>query len=201
MATRPVQPELLARRAPSLLAVTVALLALAACQTRGQSPNNTMTANPGQQFQELIKHPDIEQISRRYEEMATKVHDRLVAEVGLSPWKQDPDGGSRSGCRGYSDVTIPDAQSRGLPIWYSESNMSDDEWSQAARIATDISGAYGFDSPQTVVDGPGQHHISIKDQYGAELSFGSRVNTSILILTGCHLTPEAHKRGTPSGGP
>lgn len=197
--SRPAHLASLARGLLSLVAAT-ALLALGACQGGGQSPSTTMTANPNQQFQELLARPDIEEIIKQYERMSASMRDKLVAEIGLPPWKERTGTGGSSGCRNYPDVRIPDAQSRGLNLWASEANLPDDKWPRAGQIVAEIASGYEFGAPATVADVPGQHEISLKDKYGAEITFGTRVHTSLLIQTGCHLTPEAHRRGTPSGG-
>jgi Lipoprotein confined to pathogenic Mycobacterium len=190
----------LVTRGLSSLVAVAALLAVA-CTIRGQAPSSTMSPNPNQQFQELMTRPDIEQISQRYEQMANTIRDRLVADTGLPPWQVRSDTGGSSGCRNYPDVSIPDAQSRGLPLWAAEANLPDDKWPRAVQIVTDIAKENGFGPPKTLVDVPGRHEVSLEDGYGAEITFGTRVHTSMLIQTGCHLTAEAHKRGKPSGGP
>lgn len=67
------------------------------------------------------------------------------------------------------------------------------------QILTDVARQNGFGTPTTLVDIPGNHEVSLTDGYGGEITFGTRVHTSLLIQTGCHLTAEAHRRGKPSG--
>lgn len=178
-----------------------ALLTATACGSPGRPPNNTMNANPEQQLQEMLTRPDIEQVSRRYEDMRMEIQGRLTSDIGLAPWTEDADSGARSSCRAYPDVDTGDKESRSLPAWYVEANVPDEKWSQTLAIITEIAGKYGFGAPQILVDNPGRHEISMRNGYGAETSFGTRINTSMLILTGCHLTAEAHKRGKPTGRP
>ena len=45
------------------------------------------------------------------------------------------------------------------------------------------------------------HEIVFHDQYKAELNVGTAVNTTLLLRTGCHLTAEAKKRGSPAPTP
>jgi hypothetical protein len=190
--------SVLTRSASSLVAL-VALLAATACATPDQSPDDsTMTATPQQQFQELLKRPDIEQISQRYNEMRAGISDRLSAEIGTPPWKEDADTGGSSGCgREYPDVGI-DGEARAMPLWYSEAAVPDDKWTLAVQVVNEITSNYGFGAPTVVVDTPGNHEISLKGNYGAELVFGTKNQSILTVLTGCHLTPEAHRRGAPS---
>lgn len=190
--------SVLTRSASSLVAL-VTLLAATACVTRDQSPDDsTMTASPKQQFQELLKRPDIEQVSQRYNEMRAGISDRLIAEIGTPPWEEDPETGGNSGCgREYPEIGL-DGEARTMPIWTAAAAIPDDKWSRAVQIVDEITSGYGFGAPTVIVDTPGNHEISLNDNYGAELLFGTKKATILTILTGCHLTPEAHRRGTPS---
>lgn len=179
----------------------VVLLATAACDAGGEPADTTMSANPYIEFQQMMERPDIEQASQRYVEMGAAIRDKLVADIGLPPWKERSDSGGSSSCREFPGVDTGDKESRGLPLVFSEANLPDENWPRAVQIVTEIAGKYGFGAPLTLVDNPGNHEISLKDGYGAEISFGTKVNTSLLIQTGCHLTVEAHKRGKPAGGP
>jgi hypothetical protein len=59
--------------------------------------------------------------------------------------------------------------------------------------------SYGFDPGFRIADRPGVgHDIVFYDQYDAHLDLGTGNNTAMLFITGCHLTPEATRRGTPS---
>lgn len=132
--------------------------------------------------------------------MTASMRDRLVAETGLTAWKERPDSSARSSCREFPEIDAADKESRSLPRWASEANLADDKWPHAVQIVTAIADTYGFGAPQTLVDSPGRHEISLRDSYNAELTFGTRVNTSLQVLTGCHLTADAYQRGKPSTG-
>lgn len=73
--------------------------------------------------------------------------------------------------------------------------MPDAQWEQAVAIVRQLAQGYGFDTGQVTVNRPNDHEIVFRDQYRAELNFGSAVNTTLLLRTGCHLTAEAKKRG------
>jgi hypothetical protein len=61
---------------------------------------------------------------------------------------------------------------------------------------------YGPDSgPVVVKDQPSDHYATFRDPFGAEITFGTAVNTVLTVRTGCHLTAEAKQRGTPAPTP
>ncbi|WP_407919867.1 LppA family lipoprotein [Haloechinothrix halophila] len=59
---------------------------------------------------------------------------------------------------------------------------------------------HGFGEPKTVADRRGDHEVAIYDRYGAELIVGTAKNTILSLSTGCHLSRDAHRRGTPDPG-
>ncbi len=133
----------------------------------------TTSAESAAQYEEMLSRPDIDTIAERYEEMRAAIRRQVVADLGLSAWinsyKQ-----SSSGCRDYPAVDQKFKESRGLPGWYSEGNLPDEKWPAVVRIVTEIAGRYGFGDLITVVDRPGDHEISLHDQYGGELVFGTK---------------------------
>jgi hypothetical protein len=64
------------------------------------------------------------------------------------------------------------------------------------EIVTEVAGRHGFGDPGVVVDGPGDHEIVLRGTYEGELIFGTGGGTILTVRTGCHLTEEAHQRGT-----
>jgi hypothetical protein len=190
-----------ALRATAALVAVIALLTTAACDAGGPPADTTMSANPDAQFQQMMQRPDIDQATQRYAAMGATIRNTLVADIGLPSWKERPDSGGSSSCREFPGVNTGDKESRGLPLMFSEANLPDEKWPHAQQIITEIAGKNGFGAPLTLVNNPGNHEISLKDGYGAEVSFGTKVNTTLLIQTGCHLTADAHKRGKPTEGP
>lgn len=134
----------------------------------------------------LEARPTIDQVAARYERMQAELRQRLVDEIGMSEWVKRSEL-SGSGCGAFPDV--PTAESRRLGFWGSDGNLPDTEWPQALKIITEITGRYGFAPPEIIVDRPGEHQIVGTDQYGATYNFGTALNTSLGVSTGCHLNP------------
>ncbi|MCP3797771.1 LppA family lipoprotein [Allokutzneria sp. A3M-2-11 16] len=140
-------------------------------------------------FQELTQRPDIDAMTTRYEKMQTELRNRLSTELGPLHWKeQDPM--SRAGCSGYSEIR--GVESRTLALWVHFGNIPDKNWDRAVAIATEVTGAYGFGPPATRANSPGQHDVIAMDAYGASYTFGTYVNTTLMLHTGCHLEAKAH---------
>jgi hypothetical protein len=150
------------------------------------------------QFAELLKRPDIEQVQADYQGMLSEIRDKLVREVGVANWVPDDEGLSGSGC-GFD---FPDIAAEGKVRRYSSGlspgNIPDDKWPAAVSTVAGIAAQHGFGAPEVVVDRPGDHEVSFKAPTNAQLLFGTAVNTTLSVTTGCHLTAEAHKRGTPA---
>lgn len=136
----------------------------------------------------LAARPTIQEITAHYERMQTELRQRLVAEIGVSEWvkRSEP---SASGCSDYPGIG---GESRGLGFWGSDGNLPDARWPQALEIITEVTGDYGFTPPEIVVDRPSEHQIVGTDQYGATYNFGTAVNTSLSVATGCHRNPQAN---------
>jgi hypothetical protein len=182
------------------------VLTLASCS--GQSPEEHPMDTNGkatEQFNQLMQRPDIDQATARYDEMYTKVRSELTASFPALKWIQS-DNVLRSGCGAdFSAIDVgarSDAEERGLPNWKADGNLPDAQWEQAVTIVRHVAQSYAFDTGQLTVNRPNDHEVVFRDQYRAELNFGSAVNTTLLLRTGCHLTAEAKKRGqlapTPS---
>ncbi|HEY2763446.1 MAG TPA: LppA family lipoprotein [Pseudonocardiaceae bacterium] len=143
----------------------------------------------------LSQRPDIEVISARYEQMQAQLRDRLSTEFAGLIWTKYSEG-SRSAC-GFEFPDVPEGESRSLTAWSGKGGLPDDRWDHAVVIVQDITGRYGFGSPEVVVNRPRNHEIVVPDSYGATLQFGTAVNLILQTHTGCHLPPQQH--GPPSG--
>jgi hypothetical protein len=51
-----------------------------------------------------------------------------------------------------------------------------------------------------VVNRSGEHDVTYRKPDGAWIGFGTAVNTTLTVATGCHLKPDARRRGTPPTG-
>jgi hypothetical protein len=187
------------------LCLIAALVTLTVAACGPDVPPETSVDQKSQQFNELMKRPDIDQAVARYEEMYTKVRNQLSVVVPTLKWQQTSDVSS-SGCgREFAavDAGAPefDAVERGLPNWMAEGKIPDAQWDQAIAVVRSVAQGYGFDTGEITVNRPSDHEIVFHDQYKAELNFGTAVNTTLLLRTGCHLTAEAKKRGSPAPTP
>lgn len=96
-------------------------------------------------------------------------------------------------------MPVPDASSKGLAIWTAQGGLTEARSEQALAVVRPLVQSYGFDPGFRIADRPGVgHDIVFYGPCDAHLDFGSGNNTTLLFDIGCHLTPEAKRRGTPS---
>lgn len=137
----------------------------------------------------LRQRPDIEAISARYEQMQAEIRDRLSTEIGGLTWVNYVKE-SRGGC-GFEFPDVREGRSRSLAGWSALGGFRDDLWDQAVAIVQEITGSYGFSTPEVIISEPGHHQIVVPDPYGGTLDFGTGVNTILSMNTGCHLPPQS----------
>ena len=133
----------------------------------------------------LRQRPDIEAISARYERMQAELRHRLSTEIGGLVWVKTDNESYRSCAFEFSEVA--ERESRSLPRWSARGNIAHDRWDQAMTIVQEVTGNYGFGTPEVIVDRPDNHRIAIRGPYGSTLDFGTGVNTVLSVHTGCHL--------------
>jgi hypothetical protein len=147
-------------------------------------------------FTELMKRSDIDQAMATYDDMTTKIRDKLTTELGRT-WEQN-DYLSGGGCESDFPGIGADGSTLNLPRWDSPGNLPDDQWDRAEKLVGEVGGAYGFHpKPAIIVNRPGDHDVVFRKPDGASIRFGTAVNTTLAVATGCHLTAEAHQRGGP----
>ncbi len=145
-------------------------------------------------FNELMKRPSLTAIEADYQSMYKTIHTRLVAEVGVSSWSDDPEPVHGTSCPG--DLSNLDESGQMLyNPGMSPGNLPDARWDQAVAIVTEVARQHGFGQPEVVISGPSDHEILFRDKYYGNLVFGTGYNTILYGGTGCHLTQEAHDRG------
>lgn len=151
----------------------------------------TMTACGGtvrdreERLAELRARPDQATAAAELRSLVDQVRGRLETELGIDGWFPFGRGPSRSACIGNTD--IKNAEEMGLKNWGRTGPIPDNQWPRAVQILIDVTAPHGFDRPSSPVSRPGQHDVTIRNQYGAEISLGTSVNTSIGGRTGCHL--------------
>ena len=147
-------------------------------------------------FDVLMKRPNLTQAEADYQSMFQAIRERLTAEVGVADWVPDNEPISGSSCGG--DISnLEGAEVRRYDAGMSPGNLPDAAWDRALAIVTNVAGQHGFGAPKVIVSGPNEHEVSFSNTYNGELLFGTGANTILGGSTGCHLTQEAHQRGTP----
>lgn len=143
----------------------------------------------------MLQHrPSMEEITSRYEETQQKLRDRLSADLGLAtPWINKGDRG-QAACQGKELSHVDGAEEHSLDTWVYEGNIPDSQWGRAQQIAIDVTKEYGFKELEIVVNRPGDHKVEMRDDFGAKLQFGTKVNTILSVRTGCHLLQSAKGR-------
>ncbi|ALG11177.1 hypothetical protein AOZ06_33690 [Kibdelosporangium phytohabitans] len=166
-----------------------ALLLVGACDSKGGS----MTKD--EQFAELMKRPDIEQIEADYLKLLEDIRTELVARTGIAQWVPKDEPITGSGCGDFPGIG---GNVRRYSSGHSPGNLPDAKWQDAVELVESIAGRQGFKLHGAVVDRPDDHEVTLGNDYGAELLFGTAANTTLSISTGCHLTRAAKQRGTPA---
>lgn len=191
------------KRTLCLIAAACAMLTVSACGP--DVPPETTVSQKTQQFNQLMQRPDLDQAVARYEEMYGKVRDQVTTLVPTLRW-QLSNPASRASCGNdfaavNADLRTDDAEVKGLANWMAVGNLPDAKWDEATSLVKRIVQGYGFNDGEVVVNRPSNHEVVFHDQYNAEFNFGTAVNTTLLLRTGCHLTAEAKTRGTPASPP
>lgn len=146
-------------------------------------------------FDALMKRPSLTVVEADYQSMYETIRSRLVAEVGISAWLPDVEPISGTACAGELS-NLDGGQERLYNAGSSSGNLPDSRWDEAVKIVAEVAGQHGFGAPEVVVSGPSDHEIQFHDPYRGYLLFGTGYNTILAGGTGCHLTEEAHRRGT-----
>jgi hypothetical protein len=154
------------------------------------------------EWAELMRRPDIDQAVARYEQMYAQVRTQLTATFPRFSWyTTNPAIGASCNdtFAAVRDTTPPndDIESMGLADWAADGGLSDPEWERALAVVRPIAHQYGFTTEVRTLDRPRDHQIDFYDSYGADFQLGSAVNTTLLLITDCHLTAAAKRRGTP----
>lgn len=171
---------------PARLAAALAIVSLLAACTGPPPQEQHMNAET-----ELAARPTSEVMISRYSEMQQRIRDALDTELGPFQWSMLRDGaegtcgGEFSGIGGRNVYMAP---------WGFEGNIPDDQWPRARQIFADIAAEYAFVPAGLQIDEPGRHSTNgVDETLGAHYSFGTNVNTSMQIATGCHLPRSSGK--------
>ena len=178
------------RTAVKIITGLMTMLIVAGCSN---ATRETDTLKDG--FDELMKRPNLTQMETDYQAMLQTIRERLVAEVGIGGFLPAAEPVSGTFC-GDDLANVGGAQERYLNAGVSSGNLPDAQWDQAVTIVTEVTRKHGFGEAKVIVDRPSDHEVSFPGRYGGSLLFGTGGGTILTVWTGCHLTEEAHNRGT-----
>lgn len=191
------------KRTYCLIAAVCMTLLVSACGP--DVPPETTVSQKTEQFNELMKRPDLDQAVARYEDLYSKVRDQVTAIVPTLKWQQANPSTAASCGNDFTAVNAnlrkDDAEVKGIANWIAKGNLPDAHWEQVVSAVGRIAQDYGFGGGEVVVNRPSNHEVVFRDVFNAELNFGTAVNTTLLLRTGCHLTAEAKTRGIPAPVP
>jgi predicted LppA-like lipoprotein len=190
--------------AKTVAGISLLTLVLAGCDDSPSSqyldnthPSGTSAMSVQQQFGQLMQRPSLEETTSHYEQMRQKIADMLTQKFGVTDWGKRDSPATSTGCGSSYSVDDYDARAFVAQIWYSKTPVTYAQWPQAKSLVSEIASSYGFSAVALVIDKSDDMDLELNDSYGGKLTFGSAVNTSLSFRTGCHLTDEAKKRGTP----
>ncbi len=168
-------------RCLAVVAGCLAAVALVSCTPTQGGPSMT----PEEQ---LRARPSFAQAERDYLGMLSEMRTALSGTDPSLRWREDaPSREGRAGCGAPFDV-VADAESANYTSGHAAGAIPDDLWPAALGEVERIASSHGFTRTVTVVDEPGNHVVSIYDEYAAEVTFGTRVNTVLGVIGGCFLT-------------
>jgi hypothetical protein len=183
-------------RARTVVGAILTAILCAACGAGAEPKEGPVDRS--EQYATLAQRPDIDEAQSTYLALLETIRGELVAEFGIAPWQPASSTPPGSACGAeFSDLGA-DGEIRRFTSGISPGNLPDDTWLSAVSRVAATAGAQGFGTPSVVVDRPGDHEVSLKDGFGAELLFGTAANTTLSLSTGCHLTKAAKDRGEPA---
>lgn len=182
-------------RTVRIAALSLCAALLTACES---DTNNESGMSTQEQFDSLMRRPDLEQAQARYEDLQKQIRAALKKKFDLSQWEEDPETVIRSSyCREFPDVDGLDVGNINMPIWAAKGGIPQKDWPTAQAVLRDLGGQLGFGRVTLDADQGGNRMYEIVDGYGAKLTLGTMGNTTLSVGTGCHLKPKAKKRGRP----
>ncbi|WP_084098514.1 LppA family lipoprotein [Amycolatopsis japonica] len=155
-----------------------------------------------QQFTELLKRPDAKQAQAKYDEALTDLRAKLTEATGFSAWQQGTVAEVSPGCNAFRAVDVHDVYTA-YTTWGLPDAIPEASWVKTTQALTEAAGKHGFTKKGFEVNQPAFREFHLLDDFGADLtlstSTGTTTGTSTMLTlkTGCHLSAEAHMRGTP----
>jgi len=168
----------------------IASVVVAGC---GSAPRENDTMKDA--FDALMKRPNLTVVEADYQAMFESIRERLTAEVGIPDWVPDAEPIRGTSCGGKIS-NLDGSAMRQYNAGLSPGNLPDAKWDQAVAIVAEVAKQHGFGAPEVFINGPRDHEVLFHDTYYGQILFGTGYNTILGGGTGCHLTEEAHRRGT-----
>ena len=176
----------------ALLAALAALTVLTACTD--SKPGASVTPED-----QLRSRPTFQQASQDYIALLTEVTKAVTAISPTVTWPAAPprqDGGSLC-AKPFTDI----AGAHSATFSFEEANgrralvkaIPDADWPRVKTTFVDIAKRHGFTTVTMDVDQPGRHEMTIADQYGATVEFGTIEGTSIGVFGACFLDAAKHQ--------
>lgn len=197
---REVRGLIVTRAGRAYLTVATLAVLLCGCVSEGGDINDNPNAGtPQDQYNTLLRRPDIEEATHKYKKLLEELRALFVEKFGLPPWEfrdETPVGEASCGFD-FPDVRGDQGLTRTIDGGYTRAPIPPGKWEEAVASVTQVVEKYGFTDPKTIADGPKDHQVQYFDGTGTRLDFGYIDNTILAVSTGCFLTPEAHRRGAP----
>lgn len=168
----------------SLGSALLVLLLMTGCVGDGGEP----VSDKQTQDAELRERPTLEQEQERLTAVRDDVRDALGQRLGLTAWRE-PDAGNAAGC---ADFPHSAGFTAFLPLLLLSSGVPDAQWAEAVTVVEEVAGQAGFGAAETVVDRPGQHEVVLRGERDSMLRFGSMIDATLALETGCHLPERDH---------
>ena len=171
----------------------IAIIASAVVAGCGSAERESHTMKDA--FDALMKRPNLTVVEADYQAMFESIRERLTAEVGIAEWVPDAEPVHGTSCGGKIS-NLDGGAMRLYNAGVSPGNLPDAKWDQAVAIVAEVAKQHGFGAPEVFINGPRDHEVLFHDTYHGQILFGTGYNTILGGGTGCHLTEEAHRRGT-----
>ena len=113
----------------------------------GPNPPRATQVDPDQQFNQLMRRPDLGEVVGRYEEMRGKIKERLQGDLALPEWLDRSDGVNAGCANEFPEVHSHDAGRKSLNHFSVPQAIPADQWPQAKAALAEIGAEYGFTKP------------------------------------------------------
>lgn len=166
------------------VAVAVAVLTLTGCGTDSPAGEGEPGATANEEEITMDGRPPMEEVLDRYEAMQRELVEALTADPGGLVWEPDSEGFGMT--RAKCPEASPEAETATFRGLLARGGYEGADRERSLEVVEQVAARYGFEDVTTVVDRPDGVRIVAEDQYGGRLYYGTAVNTTMLVMTGCH---------------